>query len=63
MKKYIRLPHTTDQSLRAWSAVDEYILRYFAEDTIDLDNILIVHDRFGYLTKKYHPTLSILLIL
>lgn len=61
MKKYIRLPHTTDQSLRAWSAVDEYILRYFAEDTIDLDNILIVHDRFGYLTCSLikHDPISI----
>jgi len=28
MKEFIRLPQSTDSSLRAWSAVDEHILKY-----------------------------------
>lgn len=50
MKNYVRLPDTNDHSLRAWSAVDEYILRYLEEGEYNLENVSIFHDRFGYLT-------------
>ncbi len=50
MKKYIRLPNTADRSLRAWSAVDEYLLTYIEDAEYNLDQITIFHDRFGYLT-------------
>ena len=50
MKKFVRLPITTDRSLMAWSAVDEHILRHIEENDYPLENVSIYHDRFGYLT-------------
>ena len=50
MKKYVRLPSTNDHSLRAWSAVDEYILMYLEAGEYNLEHLFILHDRFGYLT-------------
>lgn len=64
MKKYVRLPATTDRSLRAWSAVDEYILRHIEEEDYDLRNVTILHDRFGYLNchlSSHKPTAIIYL--
>lgn len=50
MKNFIRLPESTDRSLRAWSAVDEHILKHLEEEKLSLENVTILHDRFGYMT-------------
>ena len=46
-----RFPHSRDQSLRAWDAADEYILRHLASDTHAplVGQTLVVNDSFGAL--------------
>jgi len=46
-----RYPHTRDQSLRAWDAADEYILRHLgaADNANPAGRTLIVNDSFGAL--------------
>jgi len=46
-----RYPHSRDNSLRAWDAADEYILRHLATETdrSAAGKILIVNDSFGAL--------------
>ena len=50
MKKIVRLPPTKDRSLKAWSAIDEHILKYIKEESVDSSGVAIYHDRYGYLT-------------
>jgi len=49
-----RYPPTSNKSLRAWNAGDEYILEYL--DSVDLTDkpITICNDRFGYLSCHLH---------
>ena len=49
-----RYPKTNNQSLQAWSAADEYLLKEF--DSLDLEkpNMIIFNDRFGFLTCHLH---------
>jgi len=49
-----RYPATRNQSLRAWSAADEYILKELAETEISGKNLAICNDRFGYLATHLH---------
>ncbi len=51
----IRYPKTRNQSLQAWSAADEYLLKEF--DSLDLEKtkMVIFNDRFGFLTCHLHP--------
>ncbi len=51
---------TQDQSLRPYSAADEYLLKSFLEIEHKPKEIAIYHDRFGYLTchlQEFHPTI------
>lgn len=50
MKKFVRLPPTKDRSLKAWSAIDEHIIKHIHEEDIACDRVAIYHDRYGYLT-------------
>ncbi|MBV1909668.1 MAG: methyltransferase [Kangiellaceae bacterium] len=46
-----RYPQSKDQSLRAWSAADEYLLDHLAEEIIPKNSrILIINDQFGALS-------------
>jgi 23S rRNA (guanine1835-N2)-methyltransferase len=49
-----RYPATRNQSLRAWSAADEYILKELAEMEISGKNLAVCNDRFGYLAAHLH---------
>lgn len=49
-EELIRLPSTKDNSLKAYASADDYILNYAREENLDLDRVLVMHDRFGYLT-------------
>lgn len=56
-----RYPETTNRSLRAWSAADEYLIKKLFEDDPDTGNVHIgiYNDRFGFLScllKKFEPT-------
>jgi len=48
--KIIRYPITVQNSLRAWNSADEHILKYLDEKKINLNNIVIYNDRFGFLS-------------
>lgn len=50
MENFVRLPTTNDRSLKAWSAVDEHILKHLSEENIISNEVAIYHDRYGYLT-------------
>lgn len=52
-----RYPKTSNQSLQAWSAADEYLLKEF--DSLDLEKsaMIIFNDRFGFLTCHLHQFL------
>lgn len=58
---FSRYPETTNRSLRAWSAADEFLISHLIEDerlTVD-SKIGIVNDRFGFLCcllSRYKPT-------
>jgi 16S rRNA (guanine1207-N2)-methyltransferase len=56
-----RYPYSSDKTLRAWDAADEYLLNYLFTEKIDLSNmkILIFNDSFGALPlslQQYNPT-------
>ncbi len=51
-----RYPPTQNKSLRAWSAADEHILKWFDDNQIEPENILILNDRFGYLTCHFNSS-------
>ena len=45
----IRYPNTTDHSLKAWSAADEFLLEQVLEQDLSGKKIITYNDRFGYL--------------
>ena len=45
-----RYPETSNKSLRAWNAGDEYILAHLAELDLNDKSIAVYNDRFGYLS-------------
>jgi len=49
-----RFPVTSNASLKAWSSVDEYILKRWAENDNKEASICILNDRFGYLSAHLH---------
>ena len=57
-----RYPSSDNKSLRAWSAADEYLLRYLKENSISHHKPLIYNDRFGFLStilSKQQPNIII----
>lgn len=46
-----------NQSLKAWSAADEYLLQHLEESPLEDKALAIVNDRFGFLTCLMHPYL------
>lgn len=49
-----RYPFTTNKSLRAWSAGDEYLLKKMDEIDTDDKSVAIFNDRFGFLSTTLH---------
>ena len=49
-----RFPPSTNKSLKAWSAADEYLVEHFKEVRDECATIAIINDRFGYLTLHTH---------
>lgn len=45
-----RYPQTSDRSLRAWDAADEYLLEHIAKQDRQFDRVLLVNDAFGALS-------------
>ena len=57
-----RYPSSDNKSLRAWSAADEYLLKYLKENNISYTKPLIYNDRFGFLStilSKQQPDIII----
>jgi len=52
--RIIRYPETTDRSLRAWSAADEYLIDQISDQDLSGKKIITYHDRFGYLNCQLH---------
>ncbi len=50
-----RYPKTRNQSLKAWSAADEYLLTEFDSLNLEKPTIAIFNDRFGFLSCHLHP--------
>lgn len=63
-KKFIitRFPKTQDHSLQAWSAADEFIIKYLDEKNIKPASAVIYNDRFGFLTclLNHHAPYSVI---
>lgn len=57
-----RYPETSNNSLQAWNAGDEYILEHLSE--IDLSNktVAVCNDRFGYLSCYLHEAEPLIMI-
>lgn len=56
--KFKRYPETSNRSLRAWSAADEYILLKLEERDLTSEKVAIYNDRFGFLSctlNEYEP--------
>ncbi|MDZ7808428.1 MAG: methyltransferase [Gracilimonas sp.] len=58
---FSRYPETTNRSLRAWSAADEYLIdKLFEDDTIsETTHLGVYNDRFGFLScilNRHEPT-------
>lgn len=58
---FSRYPKTTNRSLRAWSAADEYLISHLIESVSPVSDIdiSIVNDRFGFLScllNQFEPT-------
>ncbi len=49
-----RYPKTNNQSLQAWSAADEYLLKEFDSLSLEKTKMTIFNDRFGFLTCHLH---------
>ena len=49
-----RYPETGNRSLRAWNAADEFLLDILADVSLPLRKMLIVNDRFGFLSALLH---------
>ena len=57
-----RYPNSNDKSLKAWSAADEYLLKYLKENNISYTKLIIFNDRFGFLStilSKQQPNIII----
>ena len=57
-----RYPETSNKSLRAWNAGDEYILQYLQELDLTGKSITIYNDRFGYLSchlNEFAPSIVV----
>jgi len=54
--KIIRYPSTTDRSLKAWSAADEFLLEQVLEQNLSEKKIITYNDRFGYLNCQLHQS-------
>ena len=52
--KVIRYPATTDRSLKAWSAADEFLLEQVLGQNLSGKKIITYNDRFGYLNCQLH---------
>ena len=50
-----RRPRIAGQSLRAWDAADEYLLRELAQQKSEVGKVLVVNDGFGALSVALHP--------
>lgn len=46
----LRYPKASDRSLKAWNASDELLIRTVLEDNVALEECLVLHDLFGYLS-------------
>ena len=46
----LRYPKSSDRSLKAWNASDELIIRTVLEDNVDIEDCILLHDLFGYLS-------------
>lgn len=57
-----RYPKTSNQSLQAWSAADEYLLKEF--DSLDLEEskMVLFNDRFGFLTCHLYQFLPAIIL-
>ncbi|MDF1699212.1 MAG: methyltransferase [Saprospiraceae bacterium] len=54
-----RYPASSNRSLKAWSAADEYVWSHFNENSSDSSSVTILNDRFGYFAvhcAPYSPT-------
>ena len=65
-KEYIvkRYPISHQSSLKAWNTADEHILNYLEEENTLPASMIIIHDRFGFLTtvlSSYNPISTYLL--
>lgn len=49
-----RYPKTSNRSLQAWSAADEYLLTEFNSLNLEKPTVTIFNDRFGFLTCHLH---------
>jgi len=60
--KISRYPHSENKSLRAWSSADEHLLKYVEEEKLELKNIAIYNDLFGFLSciLDQHKPLNII---
>ena len=47
-----RYPSTDNRSLRAWSAAEEHILRFAEENGFAVEQPVLLHDRFGFLSTQ-----------
>ena len=57
-----RYPNSNNKSLKAWSAADEYLLKYLKENNISYTKLIIFNDRFGFLStilSKQQPNIII----
>lgn len=57
-----RYPETSNKSLQAWNAGDEYVLEHLGQMNLTGSSIAIFNDRFGYLgchLSEYNPTIAI----
>lgn len=55
-----RYPKTSNRSLQAWSAADEYLLTEFESLNLEKPKLAIFNDRFGFLTchlNQFSPTI------
>lgn len=47
---FTRYPDSSNRSLRAWSAADEFILSWMKEHISEFKSLAVYHDRFGFLS-------------
>lgn len=52
--RIIRYPSTQDKSLQAWNSADDLIIDYLKPEDVKQKEMIIYHDRFGYLSCHFH---------